>query len=263
MIFSLLLRKRWVPLGVVVALLGGHVAMGLGLVPCPAVSMTECLTVAVALVAAGSVTAIAVRAGFLAAATARAVATLERVTAPPATRAAAVRAGIGELVCVTGDDRAGFCAGLLQPRVYVTSSLSGLELEAVLAHEAAHARRRDPLRRVLARAAADVLFYLPLAAWWSDRQTERAELAADRAAIDRVGRKTVAVALLSAGSPATASATAAFDGATEARVAQLLGDDLPIRRPSTARILITLLGLVLAVSLAMCIGQVLAAPIGA
>lgn len=46
-----------------------------------------------------------------------------------------------------------WCTGLLTPRVYVSSGLlaqlSGEELSAVLAHEHAHARRRDNLRRFL------------------------------------------------------------------------------------------------------------------
>src|SRR5581483_12080140 len=56
----------------------------------------------------------------------------------------------------------------------------------------------------------------------------------------------------------TTTAKPSFGGPTQARVAQLLGDDLPTRRPSTARILLSPLGLVLAVSLTMCIGQTLA-----
>jgi hypothetical protein len=47
----------------------------------------------------------------------------------------------------------------------------------------------------------------------------------------------------------------AFDGATQARVAQLLGDEVPVRRPSLASVVASLLGLVLTVNLAMCLGQ--------
>jgi beta-lactamase regulating signal transducer with metallopeptidase domain len=65
----------------------------------------------------------------------------------------------------------------------------------VLVHEAEHARRRDPLRRLAGRAAADVLFWLPLVSWWTSGRLEDAELAADRAAIDRVGRTPLARAL--------------------------------------------------------------------
>ena len=51
---------------------------------------------------------------------------------------------------------------------------------------------------------------------------------------------------------------ARFDGAGPARVNQLLGDQLPRRRPPLAACLLSLLGLTLAVSLAMCVGQGLA-----
>jgi hypothetical protein len=76
------------------------------------------------------------------------------------------------------------------------------ELDAVLSHEAVHARRRDPLRRLIARAAADTLFYLPLARWWSRRQTETADLRADQAAVRYAGRQAVASALLAVGEAA-------------------------------------------------------------
>jgi hypothetical protein len=258
MIWRLVRRRRWVPLGVVAAMVSAHVGMSAGLIPCPVMPMTECLTVAVIVVIAASCTAIVMRAGFLAVRTALAVARLERVALPERVREASARTGVRGVICLAGHDISGFCWGLLRPRVYVTGALYGPELEAVLVHEAAHARRRDPLRRLLGRAASDVLFYLPLTSWWSDRQMERSELAADRAAIDRVGRAPVAAALLSADSGRTVTTVTAFDGAAQARVAQLLGDELPVRRPSLARVAASLLGLVLTVSLAMCLGQVVA-----
>lgn len=50
-----------------------------------------------------------------------------------------------------------WCAGLLAPRVYLSSglaaALSPAELQIVLAHEHAHARRRDNLRRLLVTGA--------------------------------------------------------------------------------------------------------------
>lgn len=48
---------------------------------------------------------------------------------------------------------------------------------------------------------------------------------------------------------------AAHGGATGARVAQLLGDDLPARRPSPALVIVSASGLSAAVWLAMCLGQ--------
>jgi Zn-dependent protease with chaperone function len=149
--------------------------------------------------------------------------------------------------------------------VFVTSgmvaSLTAEELDAVLVHEAEHARRRDPLRRLVGRAAADVLFWLPLVGWWSRRRLEDAELAADRAAIDRVGRSPLARALRATAAPAAPAAGARFDGAGPARVSQLLGEQPPPRPPPLVACLLSLLGLILAVSLAMCVGQGLASAV--
>src|SRR5207253_8175890 len=58
-----------------------------------------------------------------------------------------------------------FCSGLLCPRVYLSSGALELleddELQAVVAHEAYHAKRRYPLRFFVARTFADALFFLP------------------------------------------------------------------------------------------------------
>src|SRR5260370_17158286 len=90
----------------------------------------------------------------------------------------------------------------MAPAVYVSAGAAAVlareELDAVLAHEAAHARRRDPLCRLLARAAADTMFYLPLVRWWSRRQAETAELRADLPAVGYAGRQAVARAPLPA-----------------------------------------------------------------
>jgi Zn-dependent protease with chaperone function len=182
---------------------------------------------------------------------------------PAAGLAAAQRVGAGDLICLHGEDTTVFCAGLLRPRIYITGTaahaLSPAELDAVVAHEAAHICRRDPLRRLLLRAAADVLFYLPLTTWWSRHQAEQAELAADRAAIGQTGPRAVAAALLAVGaarpSRATAPAAVLFDAAINARIARLSGETVPGLGPSVKPVLVSLLGLVLVLSLAMCLGQ--------
>lgn len=157
-------------------------------------------------------------------------------------------------------DRAAFCADILRPRIFVTTemvrNLRADQLDAVLLHEDAHAARRDPLRRAVLQAAVDVLFYMPLVGWWSGQQRERAELAADRAAVARVGRAPVAGALWAAAA-AQPSPAVGFDGAAQARVAQLLGDDPPHRSPSAMAWLTSLAGLTLVVVLVMCVGQTL------
>ncbi|MDQ6812031.1 MAG: M56 family metallopeptidase, partial [Actinomycetota bacterium] len=83
-----------------------------------------------------------------------------------------------------------FCAGLLRPRIYLSRqaarSLSAEQLTAVIAHEQHHVRRRDPLRLLVARAAGDAFFFLPLLKRLAERYAELAELAADEAAV-RIG----------------------------------------------------------------------------
>jgi Zn-dependent protease with chaperone function len=252
-----------------VALVGGLVVARLAWHPgraiCGQMTVAGCLGVAVLVVAALGVIAWAVRAAWLATAAAREVAGLPRGPSPAPLVAAVGRSGVGNVVCLDSPAASAFCAGLLRPRVFVTSgmvaALAAEELDAVLVHEAEHARRRDPLRRLAGRAAADVLFWLPLVGWWTRHRLEDAELAADRAAIDRVGRSPLARALRATASPAAPMVGARFDGAGAARVTQLLGDQLPRRHPPLAACLLSLLGLVLAVSLAMCVGQGLASAV--
>ncbi|MEV4894381.1 M56 family metallopeptidase [Nonomuraea sp. NPDC055795] len=279
-IARLVRRRRWIALAVVALAVAARAAMAAGLLPCPHMSLAQCIGAALASVAAASAAAIALRAAYLAWRTARAVATLTRLPTPAAIRRSARRLGVGAVVCVDGAQPTAFCAGLVRPRIYLTPSFDGPELRAVLAHEHAHARRRDPLRRLLARAAADVLFYLPLAEWWADHQLERSEVAADRAAIARVGRKALAAALLAAAPPFDASsrptpglsAFAAFaasaarrrtggqDAAhrsTQARLAHVLGQPAPTHRPSRARLLASLTGTMAAAGLMTCLGHTL------
>ena len=91
-------------------------------------------------------------------------------------------------VLVIGDERPrAFCAGLIRPRVYVSTGAVALldedALHAVLAHERRHALRRDPLRLASGRVIARVLFFLPGIKPLSARQRALAELSADECAI--------------------------------------------------------------------------------
>jgi Zn-dependent protease with chaperone function len=119
-----------------------------------------------------------------------------------------------------------FCAGLLRPRVYVSSGalevLDSLALCAVLAHEHQHARRRDPLRLAAARVLTAGLFFVPGLRRLIQRQRALAELGADEAAVLSAGgdRSALAEAMLS---------FAAVDGGKSAgfepeRIDHLLGE---------------------------------------
>lgn len=100
---------------------------------------------------------------------------------------------------------AAFCVGLAHPRVYLSTGaaarLSTAERDAVLAHEAHHAQRRDPLRLLVSRSLGDGLFFLPALRRLAERYAALAELAADEAAVRA-----------SQGPQALASALLAFDG---------------------------------------------------
>src|SRR5206468_1743628 len=64
-----------------------------------------------------------------------------------------------------GDRPEAFCAGLACPRVFISTAaarrLSPNELDAMVAHEAHHAQRREPLRLLLIGVLCDALFFLP------------------------------------------------------------------------------------------------------
>src|SRR3954451_10897613 len=117
-----------------------------------------------------------------------------------------------------------FCAGYLRPRVYVStataSTLDRAELDAVLAHEAHHRLRRDPLRIAAARGLGEALFFLPVLRRLTERYCALAELSADEAAIARSGDPApLAAAMLHFGE----MADAAVVGISPERVDHLLG----------------------------------------
>lgn len=119
-----------------------------------------------------------------------------------------------------------FCAGLLRPRVVVSASLlerlDEQERTAALWHEIAHARRREPLKTLLARAAAGALFWLPAVRDLLERYLLAKELAADGLALRKTSAQALAGALcgvLETPSPAGAVGLADLAGA---RIERLL-----------------------------------------
>jgi hypothetical protein len=94
-----------------------------------------------------------------------------------------------------------FCVGWLHPRIYISQGalevLDEAERGAVIAHERHHARRRDPLRLLLARSLGEGLFFLPVLRRLAERYAALAELAADDAAVRAsLGPQPLAAALL-------------------------------------------------------------------
>jgi hypothetical protein len=148
--------------------------------------------------------------------------------------------------------------GLLRPRVVVdrevAAALDESELRAVLEHERAHARHRDPMRIWLAQVATDLQWPLPGAAtrWlaWRRELELRRDDDARASGVDGadLASAIVKVARLSRGRAAMGAAL--VDGPElETRIARLLGP--ATRRPSTSRWAIPMLTTSLVVALAV------------
>lgn len=156
-------------------------------------------------------------------------------TSPTAAVLAASRQlGIRRMIVTDIPEHLAFCAGLLRPTVVVSSSLvaslSPSALAAVLAHEAAHARKRDPLRQILAYAIARGLWIAPAARRGADHLRLRLEVAADRAAAGHAGRRALAEALLALHvQPAASDAVAGGASELTARIDALVGGSMPPR----------------------------------
>lgn len=169
------------------------------------------------------------------------------------------RTGAGPVRFVVSGHPAAFCAAALRPAIHVTEGLverlRPCELDAVLIHEQHHLRRREPLRRLIWNALGAVLFYVPLVPWWARHRAELAELAADRTAITQRGSAALAGAVWVVGSGGAPRGAVAFGDATEARVSQLLGEQLPKRRPGARLCVLSGAGLALAAAFVVCLFQ--------
>jgi hypothetical protein len=141
------------------------------------------------------------------------------------------------------DEAHAFVLGLRQPEVYVSAGLLRQadpdSLETVLAHERAHVRRRDPLRRLAAALALSL--HLPGVAGAIGRALRAAEEAsADADAARALGDGTrVAAALVRfARMRLSAPLAVGFHGeGLEARVREVLADAPPGEGPGPAWIL--------------------------
>lgn len=100
--------------------------------------------------------------------------------------ARAARLPVARVRVVAGLENPAFTVGWLRPVVYVAAELAERitppELRAVLAHEAAHVRRRDPLRLSALRFLGAVVFWLPALRRLADDLADEVEFQADDAA---------------------------------------------------------------------------------
>ncbi|MFZ2057837.1 MAG: M56 family metallopeptidase [Acidimicrobiales bacterium] len=168
--------------------------------------------------------------------------------------------GLRDVQVVATDEVLCFCLGFLRPRIVVSTGLIELldqhEFNAVLAHEASHQRRRDPLRLLVAAVAIRGLFFVPVLPDLARAARITTEIEADAAAVSRHGHSDLIRALKSvlAAAPRTpvgASAMVAPDMMNE-RV-QALGGEYPrvvIRRHRLV-VSIVALGLLLTLGFAV------------
>ncbi len=145
---------------------------------------------------------------------------------------AAAEAGLADRVDVAQTAELVACTyRLWRPRVLVSAGavmvMTPAELAAVLAHEAHHVRCRDPLRVYITEVVRGAFIPLPLLGNLARHFAESSELAADRYAMTRAGRRPLAAALvkfLESPRPA-AMPCLALESAHDSRVAHLLEPD--------------------------------------
>jgi len=145
---------------------------------------------------------------------------------------------------VKGLPNPAFTIGWIRPRVYVAQELSRElgenELRAVLAHEGAHAARRDPLRLGVLRFLAYVIFWVPALRRLAADMADESEVQADDAAA-RHDPLAVASAILTIASWGRESRTPATalgftnDALLERRVRRLAGEDTVVTTHVTRR----------------------------
>lgn len=156
---------------------------------------------------------------------------------------------------VAGLPNPAFTAGWIRPRIYIARQLADLltpdELGAVLAHEYAHVRRRDPARLTVLRFVGCSLFWLPALRKLAADVADDAEIAADDAAVRgqplvlasailslagwRAPRGTTAAALAAMSSGRSAVAGFHRDALLDRRIRRLAGEEPPVVSHVTGR----------------------------
>ena len=145
-----------------------------------------------------------------------------------------LRIGVrNDVVIVESDELIALCDGFLRPRLVFSTGLIGAldeeELEAVVRHEVAHARRLDPLRNLVARSVSATLFFVPLSGGIARAYLCNREISADRVAVSEMNGDALPLA---SALQRTLAARGQFDAAalavgglsaTEIRIDHLLG----------------------------------------
>ena len=152
---------------------------------------------------------------------------------------AARKAGVDadRITVVDGLPNPAFTAGLFAPRIYVSSDLerrlTQVQLECVIAHEAAHVRRKDPLRLSIYRFLGYLLFWMPGLKGLAADIADEAEIEADNVAARHDPLALASAILQLACAPRLASSTMMIAGFNhpdllDRRIRRLAGEDTPL-----------------------------------
>jgi hypothetical protein len=168
---------------------------------------------------------------------------------------------------VAGLPNPAFTAGLVTPQIYLAEGLgrclSPAQLTALISHEAAHVRRRDPLRHFLLRLLACTLFWIPALRRLEEDVRDEAEVLADDLAAGSKPLVLASTILALAdwhGARRTPAVAVGFqrDDLLERRIRRLAGEETPRRSHVTRR---SLLGASLALGLVWSSGVLMAHPL--
>ena len=144
---------------------------------------------------------------------------------------------VDRIVSVEGLPNPAFTAGLFSPRIYVSSDLerrlTQVELDCVIAHEAAHVRRKDPLRLSIYRFLSCLLFWMPGLKGLAADISDEAEIEADNVAARREPLALASAILELASTPRLATSAMMIAGFShpdllDRRIRRLAGEDTPL-----------------------------------
>ncbi len=146
----------------------------------------------------------------------------------------ATRAGIRRMRVLDQAEPTAYTSGYIWPTLTLSTGLltrlGGSELEALLLHEAAHIRRRDPLRMLIVTCIASAFVIAPLVRQAAKSFRIAREIDADRWVVRRMGSPSALASALLAASPiAPGGTTAGFSDELAARVASLEGREYTSR----------------------------------
>ncbi|MBI4407609.1 MAG: M56 family metallopeptidase [Candidatus Kerfeldbacteria bacterium] len=130
---------------------------------------------------------------------------------------------------ITHNEPLAVCVGYFKPKVFISQSLieqlSGFELFAVIQHEVAHAKRYDPLQRLVLSALPNRIPY-----WRNsiEHYFSAQEIVADDAVTDAASIRSAFVKLTELAQPQQSRLAATWFSTSQARINHWLGEQTPL-----------------------------------